>query len=161
MMRISRQLKKWLESEMEIAASPLAYLIEEGGIFLKDAAVLAGLGVIGRHNLFISPQFGSRLRLRGLFLDTGYEALDLTIESPCVHCPAPCHAACPERAFQEGHYDVTRCEVEMQRNRERVVTVDGSLVGMEHPCEVEQFCRACELACPVGRNPFFFVRSNA
>jgi hypothetical protein len=46
---------------------------------------------------------------------------------------------------------VKRCEPEMQRNRQGLVTVEGSLVGMEESCEVEQFCRACELACPVGR----------
>jgi epoxyqueuosine reductase len=149
-MRISRQLKEWLESDMAINASPLPYGIEEGGVFLKDAAVLAGLGVIGRHNLFLSPRYGSRLRLRALFLDRGYEALPPALESPCTHCNAPCHAACPEQAFQAGHYDVRRCEPEMQRNRKGVVTVDGSLVGMEGSCQVEQFCRACELACPVG-----------
>ena len=129
----------------------LRYSIEEGGIFLKDAAALDGLGVIGRHNLFISPQYGSRLRLRGLFLDRGYETSVLTSPSPCAHCAAPCHAACPEQAFQAGHYEVKRCEPEMQRNRQGLVTVEGSLVGMEESCEVEQFCRACELACPVGR----------
>jgi epoxyqueuosine reductase len=151
LMRLSRQVKEWLGSEMAIQSTPLAYSIEEGGVFLKDAAVLAGLGVIGRHNLFISPQYGSRLRLRGLVLEKGYEASNLAIPSPCAHCAAPCHAACPEQAFQAGHYQVKRCEPEMQRNRDGVVTVDGSLVGMNEPCTVEQFCRACELACPVGR----------
>ena len=155
LMRISRQLKEWLKSEEAIESSPLAYSIEEGGVFLKDAAVLAGLGVIGRHNLFISPQYGSRLRLRALFLDRGSEALPLTIPSPCTHCNAPCHAACPEQAFQSGHYDVRRCEPEMQRNRQGVVTVDGPLVGMERSREVEQFCRACELNCPVGKKNNF------
>jgi epoxyqueuosine reductase len=150
LMRISRELKEWLGSEMAINATPLAYSIENGGIFLKDAAALAGLGVMGRHNLFISPQYGSRLRLRGLFLDRGYEALPPVIPSPCAECDAPCHAACPEQAFQAGRYDVMRCEPEMRRNRENLVTVEGSLVGMEESCQVEQFCRACELACPVG-----------
>jgi epoxyqueuosine reductase len=151
LMHISRLMKEWLGSKMAIDASPLAYSIEKGGIFLKDAAALAGLGVIGRHNLLISPQYGSRLRLRGLSLDRGYEASVLTNPSPCTHCAAPCHAACPEQAFQAGHYEVRRCEPEMQRNRQGLVTVEGSLVGMEESCEVEQFCRACELACPVGR----------
>ena len=155
LIRISRQLKDWLRSDMAINASPLAYAVEQGGIFLKDAAVLAGLGVIGRHNLFISPRYGSRLRLRGLFLDRAYAAPDLATPSPCTHCNAPCHAACPEQAFQSGHYEVKRCELEMQRNREDVVTVDGSLVGMERRCEVEQFCRACELACPAGEKDNF------
>jgi epoxyqueuosine reductase len=153
-------MKEWLGSEMAIESTPLAYSIEEGGVFLKDAAVLAGLGVIGRHNLFMSLQYGSRLRLRGLFLDQGYQALDLTIPSPCSTCAAPCHAACPEQAFQAGYYEVKRCEPEMQRNRASVVTVDGSLVGLNEPCSVEQFCRACELACPVGKKDDFTLRAG-
>ena len=154
LMGISRELKGWLESEMAIRAWPLAYSIEGGGIFLKDAAVLAGLGIVGRHNLFLSLRHGSRLRLRGLFLDRGYEAVAPAIPSPCADCHAPCHGACPEEAFSDGRFDVKRCEPEMQRNREGVVTVDGAMLGLEGKCRVEQFCRACELACPVGsRDP--------
>ena len=151
LMRISRRLKEWLAREMDTHATPLPYSIEEGGIFLKDAAVLAGLGVVGRHNLFLSPRYGSRLRLRSLFLDRKCEAPAGPAPSPCVDCDAPCHAACPEQAFQAGYYEVERCEPEMQRNRRNLVTVDGSLMGFNGPCEVEQFCRACELACPVGQ----------
>jgi epoxyqueuosine reductase len=36
---------------------PLPYKVEEGGMFLKDAATLAGLGIIGKNNLLITPEF--------------------------------------------------------------------------------------------------------
>jgi len=39
-----------------INACPLPYRVEQGGILLKDAAVLAGLGVTGKNNLVITPQ---------------------------------------------------------------------------------------------------------
>jgi len=34
-MKISRQIKKWLGEYPDIKATPLAYVIESGGIFVK------------------------------------------------------------------------------------------------------------------------------
>jgi epoxyqueuosine reductase len=51
LMKVSKKLIKWLKEEYDINAEPLPYPIEKGGIFLKDAAVLAGLGIIGKNNL--------------------------------------------------------------------------------------------------------------
>ncbi|MBC8492582.1 MAG: hypothetical protein H8D43_02260 [Chloroflexi bacterium] len=41
---------------MSINACPQPYRVEQGRILLKDAAVLAGLGVMGKNNLVITPQ---------------------------------------------------------------------------------------------------------
>ena len=151
LMEISRRLKKWLKEQLDIRATPLAYAIEGGGVFLKDAAVLAGLGVIGKNNLFISRVYGTRTRMRALFLDRELqppmEGLDF---APCDGCEQSCHKACPENAFRSGQYDVTRCEPEMQRNRRAFISVEGAEVRMDGPCDVIKFCRACELACPAG-----------
>jgi len=150
LMKISRQIKKWLGEYLDINATPLAYAIESGGIFLKDAAVLAGLGVIGKNNLFSSRKYGTRIRLRGLFLDRKVQPTEGFDYAPCDGCARPCHQACPEDAFRSGKYDVTLCEPEMQRNRHTLITVEGEAVRMDGLCEVEKFCRACELACPVA-----------
>ncbi len=42
----SRKLRIWMEEELGVTALSLPYQIEDGGAFLKDSAVLAGLGVI-------------------------------------------------------------------------------------------------------------------
>lgn len=149
LVKISRRLKKWLKEQLDIRATPLAYAIEGGGIFLKDAAVLAGLGVIGKNNLFISPVYGTRTRLRALFLDRELPTTTgCTDFAPCEGCEQPCYRACPEDAFRHGQYDVTLCEPEMQRNRHTFISVEGAEVRMDGPCDVIKFCRACELACP-------------
>ena len=149
LMKTSRQIKKWLGEYMDIKATPLAYAIESGGIFLKDAAVLAGLGVIGKNNLLITPAYGTRVRLRALFLETKLEPTGPIEFTPCNDCKSPCHQACPEKAFRNGSYDVTLCEPEMQRNRTTLIAVEGVVVGTDSPCQVEKFCRECELSCPI------------
>ena len=72
LMKTSRKLKKWLKEDLSILAEPLPYPVEKGGIFLKDAAVLAGLGIIGDNNLLVTPEYGPRVRLRALFLNTEF-----------------------------------------------------------------------------------------
>ena len=149
LMKISRKLQRWLKEKYNINAEPLPYPVEKGGIFLKDAAVLAGLGIIGKNNLLITPEYGPRIRLRALFLDKVMEPTGILDFSPCDKCDRPCFAACPENAFSSGNYMVSSCEPEMQRNRANLVEVAGDVVGIDSSCAVEKFCRACELACPV------------
>ena len=100
---MSDQLKGSLAETFEIAAQPLPYHVEKGGIFLKDAAMLAGLGIIGANNLLITPQFGPRVRLRALFLDCELAAPTGPLNfSPCDGCNQPCWEACPQQAFVSG-----------------------------------------------------------
>ncbi|MBN2416878.1 epoxyqueuosine reductase [bacterium] len=150
LMSISRKSASWLQKAHGIIARPLPYPVEKGGIFLKDAAVLAGLGVIGRNNLLVTPRFGTRVRLRALFLDRETGPSAQLAWNPCAGCAAPCHAACPEKAFRGGFYDVMACHREMERNRHRLSEIPGESVGVDNRCMVTKFCRACELACPVA-----------
>ncbi len=69
----SRRLRTWINEELGMGALSLPYQIEYGGAFLKDAAVLAGLGVIGRNNLVVTPEFGPRIRWRGIFMEADLE----------------------------------------------------------------------------------------
>jgi epoxyqueuosine reductase len=149
LMKISRKLKKWLKDKYDINAEPLPYPVENGGIFLKDAAVLAGLGIIGKNNLLITPEYGPRIRLRALFLDKVMEPTGILDFSPCDKCDRPCFAACPENAFSSGNYMVSSCEPEMQRNRTNLIKVAGDVVGIDSSCLVAKWCRACEFSCPV------------
>ena len=52
---IGTALVRWLNHEHAIIGRGVPYPIAKGGFFVKDAAVLAGLGVIGRNNLLITP----------------------------------------------------------------------------------------------------------
>ena len=148
----SRRLRIWLGEELGIQALSLPYQIEYGGTFLKDSAVLAGLGVIGRHNLLVTPEFGSDLRLRGIFMEAELEPTGpMTDFDPCTGCDMPCHDACPRGAFRNGSYEQARCKQEMDQNDADFKQLDGAVMGIEEPSDVIVYCRRCENACPVGK----------
>lgn len=139
---ISKNLRQFLNQKFDIEAELLPY---QPGIFLKDAAALAGLGIIGKNNLLITPEFGPRVRLRALILDAKLLSTPKIIEifSPCDNCDSPCLKVCPQKAFASGSYSRNKCKKQMEedeRNSERVENLERI-----------KYCRACELACPVGK----------
>jgi epoxyqueuosine reductase len=147
--RIVGALCEWLAGELGLAAFPVPYAVEDGGIFLKEAGVSAGLGVIGRNNLLITPRFGPRVRLRALLVGADLQDGQRPDFDPCAGCPAPCRQACPQQAFSSGSYDRSRCRRQLekdQRNPYRIL--DAS--SMTYSIECIKYCRACELACPVA-----------
>ena len=163
LIRIVSALATWLESEAGLKCSRIPYHIERGGVYLKDAAVLAGLGCIGRNNMLITPQFGPRLRLRAMLTDAELPSTGASEFDPCHSCSAPCLGACPQNAFAEqvyapaaygqtelpgrsGTYNRLDCNREMVINEadfEEIQIGNQEIAGKR-----VKYCRACELACP-------------
>jgi epoxyqueuosine reductase len=149
--RQSRQLRIWLNEELKMAALSLPYQIEYGGIFLKDAAVLAGLGVIGKNNLLVTPEFGTRVRLRGLFMGADLDPTGPIDFDPCNGCDMPCRRACPRDVFRSGTFDRDICKQETDLRDANMKVLDGSIMGIDVPSKVAKYCRKCEFACPVAQ----------
>jgi len=147
----SKKLRIWLGEEFGINAYSLPYQIEFGGAFLKDSAHLAGLGVIGRNNLLVTPEFGTRVRLRGIFMEAALEPTGPIDFDPCNGCDRPCHRACPRGAFRSGVFERVLCKKENDKRDADVEIVDGSIMGIEEASEVTKPCRYCEFACPVAQ----------
>lgn len=147
----SRKLRIWLGEELDIQALSLPYQIEYGGAFLKDAAVLAGLGVIGKNNLLVTPEFGTRVRLRGIFMEAVLAPTGPLDFDPCNGCDKPCHRACPRNAFRSGRFERALCKLENDQREADFEIIAGSVMGIEEESKVVKPCRNCELACPVAQ----------
>ncbi len=147
----SRKLRIWLGEELGIKALSLPYQIEYGGAFLKDSAHLAGLGVIGKNNLLITPEFGPRVRLRGIFMDAALKPTGPADFDPCNGCDMPCHSACPRGAFRSGSYERDFCKEENDKRDAESEMIDGPIMGIEEASKVSKPCRICEFACPFGQ----------
>lgn len=144
---IGRQTCSWLAQKCAIQAGDLPYYVQAGGVFLKDAAVLAGLGVVGRNNLLITPEFGPRVRLRAILIHHPLtQSPPLSDFSPCSGCPAPCHQACPRKAFDKGAYAKAPCGLQMNADVENRRKTEQNGVSLQQV----RYCRECEFACPAG-----------
>lgn len=168
LMDVMGELADWLEQRTDMRCFRLPYDIEKGGIYLKDAAVLAGLGCIGMNNLVITPEFGPRQRIRVILVDAALPATGPTDFNPCKDCDMPCRKVCPQHAFERpvyspeaygrdtlpgrtGVYDRLRCNERMLADEAAMETV--TVEGRQEPLQRVKYCRRCELACPVGKQP--------
>ena len=163
---IANGLVDWLKEKYGVGAFNLPYHIERGGIYLKDAAVYAGLGCIGKNNLLVTPEYGSQVRLRGISLDYDLPSTGLTAFDPCADCEQPCTRSCLHGCFKEivhtsfkygrdelpgrsGHYNRITCNTQMTSDEETALEQNVPDIGKA--VRVVKYCRKCEFSCPVGK----------
>jgi epoxyqueuosine reductase len=166
LIQINNNLSDWIEEKFEIKTHKLPYHVEKGGIFLKDAAVMAGLGCIGKNNLLVTPEFGPRIRLRAMILEAKVEPTGPVQYDPCDGCKEPCRHACPQNAFSDivfssvemgmltlpgrsGSFSRTVCNIQMEKDiagAESLPAEDKDVAGKRI-----KYCRRCEFACIAGR----------
>jgi epoxyqueuosine reductase len=163
---IITRIVDWLEREKKVRCFNMPYHIELGGIYMKDAAVLAGLGCIGMNNILVTPQFGPRQRLKVMLVDVELEPTGPIDFDPCADCEMPCRRSCPKKAFAEviytpeqygqeilpgrnGVFNRLLCSELMDELAEKFEPIE--IEGQDEPGKKVTFCRECELSCPVGR----------
>jgi epoxyqueuosine reductase len=178
--RINRDLAAWIQAQWGFKTRRLSYWVEKGGIYLKDTAVLAGLGCIGRNNMLITPDLGPRVRLRAMLLEEELAPTGPIAFDPCDGCEEFCRKACPQGAFErlvhspvetgmhtlpgrDGTFSRARCSIQMDKDVEDsdMAVEGGFLSGLDGPgapaggtSQAEKrirWCRRCEFACPVGK----------
>lgn len=113
-----------------------------------DAAVKAGLGMMGDNGLFISPILGSYLFIGGIYTDMPCSKFGIfdkvTDKTECIHCGA-CRRACP------GDMDskttgclsaITQKKGVLTKDEENLIIKTGSVWG----------CDICQSVCPYNKN---------
>jgi epoxyqueuosine reductase QueG len=115
----------------------------------KLVATRAGLGWIGKTDLFISERFGPRLRLVSILLkhDPGIAAVPCD-ESKCGGCTI-CVEKCPAKAatgklwninmHREEFFDAQKCRKKCAELAKQRLNVD------------ERICGLCVAVCPLGK----------
>lgn len=110
----------------------------------KTAAVLSGLGFVGKSGLFLTEQYGSKVRLATVITDMPVTSKRKIIENGCGECTA-CMRACPAGAIfgelpktnGERNYDPEKCSRYMKEHFQDVGR--GSVCGV------------CIKVCPKNR----------
>ncbi len=163
LINIIKRTSHQVEDRLKIQTQKLHYYVEKGGIFLKDAAVLAGFGCIGKNNMLVTPLYGPRIRLRALFLNSEIRPTGPINFDPCLACNVHCRKICPENAMNEkvsnfksiefseclpgrdGAYSRELCNVRMEKD------VTESYKNDDGKQPIIKYCRKCEFVCPVGK----------
>lgn len=177
LIRINKELSEWIENTFPVKTYKLPYFVEKGGIFLKDAAVMAGLGCFGKNNLVITPRYGPRIRFRALLLDREAEATGPLEFNPCEDCKQPCRKACPIKAFQNtvyladalgqsilpginGTYDRATCNMKMQKDIEEAVMVipAGDEEHQNVRLAINEFEEGVMVTPKGDKEPYYFVK---
>jgi len=109
------------------------------GLYLKDAAALAGIGPIGKNNLLITKEYGSQIRLSAIVTTAPLILGKPVYESRfCEECNI-CIDACPVNALKNGVYDKKVCRDYNYSNWKILSTY------------TRLWCNKCIEACPVGK----------
>lgn len=112
--QVARFLERAGARAMTVPASYPMAMSEEtkgsvGEVSLRHAAVAAGLGRFGRHNLVLHPELGSRVIFSAVLTDLALPSDPPVAEDLCTRCGL-CVEACPSGAFaEEGKTDIRKC----------------------------------------------------
>ena len=85
------------------ASQTIDWKTQRGHLSHKKIGHLAGLGWIGRNNLLVNPELGSRFRLATILTDMPLE-VDKPLQRDCEEC-RKCLPACPVEAIKERRED--------------------------------------------------------
>lgn len=180
---ITYRLCRYLERDLGLRAAatpaPPRYPMEMsqekkgfiGPISVRQAAVAAGLGILGKNNLVLNPQLGSRVRYLALLTTAELESDPLIKENLCGDCDL-CIKACPPGALNEpGQTDERKCISYCQPfglgglikfiGRFMEADLEGKKALLKNPLfwNLHQTftlgqnvqCHECIRVCPVGR----------
>lgn len=141
-----------------------------GEVSLRHAAVAAGQGAWGRHNLVIHPRLGARVLFLGLLTDLVLTPDPVITESLCTDCNI-CVEECPAGALDvEGQTDVMKCLRISQpfgiggsigfwrkhagsspgEQQKMVSSLDFMRLYQAQIIGYQYFCFKCYAGCPVG-----------
>jgi epoxyqueuosine reductase len=112
-------MTRYIEDHYQVKAAsiPVSYPLDMGpevmgfvgDVSLRHAAVAAGLGVFGRHNLVIHPRFGTRIIFTAILTELPLDSDPPVQKELCTQCGL-CVEVCPARALdEEGKTDMLRC----------------------------------------------------
>lgn len=108
----SYQIARYLEDEFKAKLLSIPDSFPRGdvsAVSLRHAAVAAGLGSFGRHNLVIHPRFGTRVTFTALITDLDLVSDEKITENFCSSCNI-CVKNCPGQALdEEGKTNIVKC----------------------------------------------------
>lgn len=149
---MAKELRRHVNGKYGRGVAPL----EKSAILLKEMAVAAGLGTIGKNSLFFGRRFGLNCKIEVIFLHADvdqYSEIEPAASGPepwklpsCEGCDA-CIRACPVNAIADF-------KMERAIACDRVISAEFFGENRNHSC------RACVTSCPPSNLLLKEARAN-
>lgn len=127
-------------------------LVDQSFLDEKAVAVLAGLGEIGRNNLLLTQEFGSRVFIGEIVTDkkliTSAVKQEQAFSNVCLHCNL-CVEHCPTKALVDG-FDKSKCLSFLSQK----VSNDYHLYDK---MECYYGCDICQDVCPLNQKEYEYL----
>lgn len=128
-------------SELSYCAAADSSPIDE-----RDAALSAGLGVLGKNGLVLNERYGSFFFIGELFLSRAVAPTAPVPHRTCPSCGA-CELACPTGAIRDPKREACLSLLTQKKNRSEA---EEALVRRS---ECKWGCDLCQNVCPLNRAP--------
>jgi epoxyqueuosine reductase QueG len=159
-------------------AVPVSYPLDMGAktngligeVSLRHAALAAGLGNFGRHNLIIHPRLGTRVIFTAVLSELDLPSDPRITEDLCIDCYI-CVESCPAGALdEEGQTQVMKClrvsqpygigaamtfwrkfaDSPVETQKKMLVSEDFMRIYQAQMIGFQYFCFQCYTSCPIG-----------
>jgi epoxyqueuosine reductase len=174
------RVARFLEREFKAMTVPPSYPLHMsyetkgtlGDVSLRHAAIAAGLGNFGRHNLVIHPKIGSRVVFTAVITDLNLTSDPPILEKLCIGGCNACVENCPAHALdEEGKTDDMKClrhsqpygigsairfwtkfaESPSEEQKKMVKDVNFWRLYQAGFIGFQYFCFNCTKSCPIGQ----------
>ena len=137
----------------------------------RHAAVAAGLGTFGRHNMVIHPRYGTRVNFVSIVTNLTLQPSPRPKEDLCIHCNL-CVENCPGKALdEEGKTNLMKCIPHClpygvmaditfwmklfggspEEKKELLMSEEYQRLRQSQHLGIQYQCFNCMKSCPVGQ----------
>ena len=129
----------------EFPENKFEYFVDNSPMPEVRCAVSAGLGVLGRNNLFISPEYGSWMFLGEVVTDKYFPPAEPK-ESLCIGC-SECEKKCPVGAITGAGIEKEKC-LSFLSQKKGELSPEVAAKMAEYHCAWG--CDICQKVCPMN-----------
>jgi epoxyqueuosine reductase QueG len=138
------KVKTFLDANGVSYAAPPASPADDGNYLAefsyKWAAIHAGLGFVGKNDVFVHYKFAQRVRISCLLIDFSALCFSGEVHSECGQCDS-CVQACPHGYIQGNTWNINT-------RREKMLDYKSCATKSKHSGEGKKYlCARCSLAC--------------
>lgn len=130
----------------EITGQSFEPFADNSPIHEVDAAVKAGIGVLGDNGLLITEKYGSYVFIGEIVTDISADAI--VNEKSCIHC-GMCMKNCPSGALCKGVVNEKICVSAITQKKGELTPQETELIKKNR---LVWGCDICQTVCPMNRN---------